>query len=97
MTAPSIAEVLAAPVAAGGSSKPFGELTLAEVELHAAALIEATGFGHRSRVGAVAVAWRELGRRMSDDGAEKVSELGPEIVAGLAERLWVVPPGGSLL
>jgi hypothetical protein len=89
--------MLAVRVAAGGESKPFGELSRAEVERHAATLSEATGFGHRSRVGAVAVAWRELGRRMDEEGAARVSELEPETVAGLAERLWVVPPGGSLL
>ena len=92
-----VADVLAAPVAAGGSSKPFGELSRADVERHAAALSEATGFGHRSRVGAVAVAWRELATRMGDEGVETVAELGPETVVALAERLWIVPPGGSLL
>ena len=34
---------------------------------------------------------------MTERGAETVAELDPEDVAARAEKLWVVPPGGSLL
>jgi hypothetical protein len=34
---------------------------------------------------------------MSDEGAQTVADLGEQAAAELAERLWVVPPGGSLL
>jgi hypothetical protein len=48
-------------------------------------------------VASVARAWSELARRMSDEGAQTVADLGEQAAAELAERLWVVPPGGSLL
>lgn len=34
---------------------------------------------------------------MDEHGARVVADLEPEAVAQRAERLWVVPPGGSLL
>ena len=34
---------------------------------------------------------------MHDAQAQTVADLDPEAVAQRAERLWVVPPGGSLL
>ena len=43
------------------------------------------------------MAWGELARLMDEAGARTVAELGPDAVAERAERLWVVPPGGSLL
>ncbi len=88
---------LASAIAVGGTSKPFGELTVDEVRAHAAALGEATGFGHRSRVGAVAAAWREFARLMDERGAERVEDVSADLLETFAERLWVIPPGGSLL
>ena len=88
---------LACAVAVGGGTKPFGELTLAEVQAHAAALRGAAGFGHRSRVGAVSGAWREFAQLMDERRAERVDRLPAEVIDAYAERLWVVPPGGSLL
>jgi hypothetical protein len=84
-------------IAAAGTRKPFGELVLTEVEAQAATLGEATGFGHRSRVGAVAAAWRELAATMRSRDADTVADLDAETVGLYAERLWVIPPGGSLL
>jgi hypothetical protein len=43
------------------------------------------------------MAWGELARLMHEHGASTVGDLDHATVAGLAERLWVVPPGGSLL
>jgi hypothetical protein len=68
-----------------------------EVDARAAELAEATGFGHRSRVGAVAAAWRGLAALMRERGADTVAELSADEISERAERLWIVPPGGSLL
>lgn len=80
-----------------GSSKPFGDLTLDEVSARAAELAAGAGLGHRSRVAAVAGAWRELAQLMEAADARSVRELDSATVSRLAEPLWVVPPGGSLL
>ena len=45
----------------------------------------------------MAQAWRELADELAQAGAATVADLGGERAAALAERLWVVPPGGSLL
>jgi len=84
------------PVSISKRSTPFGELTLAEVRDRAAELSAATGWGPTARVGPVARAWTELAERMEAVQAPTVGALGDEAVA-MAERLWVVPPGGSLL
>jgi hypothetical protein len=92
---------LARPVATPGGgargAKPFGEFTTAEVRARAAELRSAVGFGPTARVAAVARGWSELARVMDAAGAARVGELGPERGAEFARRLWVVPPGGSLL
>jgi hypothetical protein len=92
-----MSSALGTSVAVGDIRKPFGELTAGEVRAHATALGEAAGFGHRSRVGAVSAAWREFARSMEEAGAERVDELPPRTIDAYVERLWVVPPGGSLL
>lgn len=84
-------------VSAGGADKPFGEFTVTDVESRARELAEATGWGPTARVGSVARAWSELGRALVEAGAATVSELDPAQVEAFAPRLWVVPPGGSLL
>jgi hypothetical protein len=94
---PSVDEILAEPVFAGGRSKPFAELTADEVSARADELKAATGWGPTAKVAGVALAWSEFGRLMERSGATTVGELDREAVAAHAERLWVVPPGGSLL
>ena len=94
---PDPAAILAERVFAGGRSKPFSELTRAEVEERADELRSTVGWGPTARVAAVATAWRELARLMTEQGAETVGELDPGEVAARAEKLWIVPPGGSLL
>jgi sirohydrochlorin ferrochelatase len=85
-------------VYAGGSSKPFGELTLDEVRSRARELREsASAGGPTARVLPVAMAWAELARLMESEHADRVSDLGEEAIAERAEKLWVIPPGGSLL
>ena len=89
--------MLAEGVFAGGRTKPFGELTAAEVNERAEELRAATGWGPTVKVGSVARAWGELGRLMDETGANTVAELDPDAVAERAQKLWIVPPGGSLL
>lgn len=89
--------MLATPVHVPGGAKPFGELTHDEVAARAAELQQAVGFGPTVRVGAVARAWAELARRMQATGAANVAALDAATIAELAEPLWIVPPGGSLL
>ena len=90
-------DALAAPVYIDGAYKPFGELTLAEVEARAQELRAATGFGPTARVGSVARAWAELARAMTGGSASTVAQLEPGTAAELARRAWVIPPGGSLI
>jgi hypothetical protein len=88
---------LSQPVFIDGAYKPFGEFTLAEVQARAAELSAATGWGPTARVGGVARGWSALAREMADRGATRVADLGPEAGREFARKLWVVPPGGSLL
>lgn len=92
-----IGDVLTRPVFAGGRSKPFAELTAAEVKERADELRGVTGWGPTAKVASVARAWSELGRAMDQGDIATVGDLDREAVAQMAQRLWVVPPGGSLL
>lgn len=94
---PDAKKVLAEHVFAGGCSKPFAELTIDEVKARAAELKAVTGWGPTARVGSVAMAWAELGRLMEHVQVETVGDLRPDAVVERAEKLWIVPPGGSLL
>ena len=85
------------PVYAENEYKPFGDFTLAEVQARAAELSSAAGWGPTARVGAVARCWSELARTMSGAGAVRVRDLDAAQAGEYARRLWVVPPGGSLL
>ncbi|HEX2416074.1 MAG TPA: hypothetical protein VHJ37_12760 [Thermoleophilaceae bacterium] len=91
------AEILAEQVFAGGRSKPFAELTRAEVEARAQELREVSGWGPTARVGSVAREWGALARLMAEQGADSVAEVDPEELVQRAQKLWIVPPGGSLL
>jgi hypothetical protein len=91
------AEVLEQPVYADGAYKPFGDFTVSEVQARADELRAATGWGPTARVGGVARGWSELARTMSGAGAAQVRDLGVAEASAYARRLWVVPPGGSLL
>jgi hypothetical protein len=89
--------VLAELVFSGDRSKPFAEMTADEVRSRAQELRAATGWGPTARVASVARAWVELARLMEDSCAATVADLERDAVAESAEKLWVVPPGGSLL
>jgi hypothetical protein len=88
---------LARPVSAGAVDKPFGEFTLAEVRGRARELSDAVGWGPTARVAVVARGWLDLARAMEAAGAARVADLGAQTGGEFARRLWVIPPGGSLL
>ena len=91
------ARVLAEPVFAGGRSKPFGEMTGAEVADRARELRSVVGFGPTARVAPVARAWAALASEMDRTGAARVGELDADVVAGQAAALWVSAPPGGLM
>lgn len=95
--ADGVQEILASTVYVDGANRPFGELTLDQVRARAAELRAATGWGPMARVASVAMAWRELSLTLERAGASTVGELSAEAVTELAPKLWVVPPGGTLL
>jgi hypothetical protein len=98
MTASSqLTEILNASVFVDGANRPFGELTRDQVLGRADELRAAVGFGPTARIAPVARAWRELSMALEQEGAATVGELEPARVIELAPKLWVVPPGGSLL
>jgi hypothetical protein len=93
----SLEQILRQTVFIRGANRPFGELTLDETRERADELRAVTGFGPTARVAPVARAWRELTMELERGGAASVRELEPERVMELAPKLWVVPPGGTLL
>jgi len=90
-------QVLAQRVFSGTANVPFGEMTRDQIQERADELGSAVGWGPTARVAGVASAWRELTMAMERSEAGKVSDLDPEVVLEFAPRLWVVPPGGTLL
>ena len=92
-----LAHILAQTVFIRGANVPFGELTADHARARADELRAATGWGPTARVAPVALAWRELAMTMERNGARAVSDLDPDVLVQLAPRLWIVPPGGSLL
>lgn len=98
MTASSeLSEILNTSVFMDGASRRFGELTADQVRARADELRAAVGFGPTARIAPVARAWRELSMALEQRRAATVSELEPARVMELAPKLWIVPPGGSLL
>jgi len=80
-----------------GADRPFGELTLEDARTRADELRAAIGWGPTVRVAPVAQAWRELTMVMERTGSASVGELDPEVLLELAQRLWVVFPGGAMM
>jgi hypothetical protein len=89
--------ILATTIYVDGANRPFGELTLDQVRGRADELRAATGWGPTARVAPVARAWRELAITLEQAQAATVGELDAAVLNQLAPKLWVVPPGGSLL
>jgi hypothetical protein len=94
---PRVEEMLRQTVYVRGANRPFGELTLDDARSRADELRAATGWGPTARVAPVAMAWRELTMAMERAAVGTVAELTSETVLELAPKLWIVPPGGSLL
>ena len=92
-----LTEMLATTVYIDGVNRPFGELTVDQVRSRADELRSAVGFGPTVRVAPVARAWRELSMELDKAGVEIVAALDPDKLSELAPKLWIVPPGGSLL
>jgi hypothetical protein len=90
-------EILKREVFIRGANRPFGELTLQDARSRADELRAVTGWGPTARVAPVAMGWRELTMAMERAGLTTVGELPAEALVALAPKLWVVPPGGSLL
>jgi hypothetical protein len=93
----STESILATTIYVEGANRPFGELTVDQVRGRADELKAATGWGPTARVAPVARAWRELSMALDSAGVNTVGELDPAAITELAPKLWVVPPGGSLL
>ncbi len=89
--------VLSTPIAIDGAQQAFGTLTREQVHARAAELKAAVGFGPTIRVAPVARAWRELEIALDRAGVGAVAELDAASILELAPKLWVLPPGGSLL
>lgn len=82
----------------GGAYREFGGLTAADARAQAAELADAGGWGPLARVAGVAQAWRELAAELERLGAgSTVDALDAATGERYARRLWVEPPGGSLL
>ena len=82
----------------GGAYRRFGELTAADARTQAEELAGAGSWGPMARVAGVAQAWRELAAELARLGPEAtVAALEPATRERFAHRLWVLPPGGSLL
>lgn len=94
---PQLEGILATTVYLGGANRPFGALTGEEIRARADELRSAVGWGPTARIAPVAQAWRELSMTIERAGVRTVSELGPDVVAEMAPRLWIVPPAGGLL
>jgi hypothetical protein len=92
-----LAEILAQTLSFARTPVAFGDVTVAQARERADELRAAVGFGPTARVAPVAQAWRELMLTMQRGGVDRVRELPPEVVLELAPKLWIVPPGGSLL
>jgi hypothetical protein len=67
---------------------PFGELTSDDARRLADKFSGLSGGGRE---------WRQLAKLMDERGAATVAELDAEQVGDFAERLRVIPPGGSWL
>jgi hypothetical protein len=89
-------DLLRREVYVNGEYRPFGELTATDARALAAELRGISGGGLDAKVGPVRAGWTELAARLDSEGGT-VSGLPPEEAARFAERLWVTPPGGTLL
>ena len=90
-------QILAEPIYAGDGYKPFAEMTAVEVAARATELEAAKGVAAMQRVASIGSVWRGLAQAMERAGAATVADLDRAELSSRADRLWVVPPGGSFL
>jgi hypothetical protein len=88
-----VRQILEQQVFIRGANRPFGELTADDARSRADELRAAVGWGPTARIAPVAQAWRELSIEMDKAGAVTAGDLEPEVLVGLAPRLWVTLPG----
>jgi hypothetical protein len=88
---------LAEPVSTDAGYRPFGEMTIDQVAARATELEGAAGIAAMQRVASVAAVWRGLARAMERAGAATVADLDRSELLSRVDRLWVTPPGGSLI
>src|ERR1700742_4197025 len=82
----------------GATYREFGGLPAVDARAQAAELAGAGSWGPLAKVAGVAQAWRELAAELDRLGeGSTVAALDPAIGERFARRLWVEPPGGSLL
>ena len=89
-------DALERQVYVNGEYRPFGELTATDARAQAAALRGVSGGGLDAKVGPVRAGWMELAELLESPEAT-VADLEREDIDKFAERLWVTPPGGTLL
>jgi hypothetical protein len=89
-------DLLQRQVYIGDAYKSFGEVSAEDARAQAAKLRGITGGGLDAKVAPVKAGWLELAKLLDSPGAT-VSDLDAETVSAFAERVWVIPPGGTLL
>ena len=92
-----MARILSQTVFIRDANVAFGELTADDARARADELRAAVGWGPTVRIAPVAMAWRELAMIMERTAAPSVRDLASDVLIQFAPRLWIVPPGGSLL
>jgi DNA-directed RNA polymerase specialized sigma24 family protein len=97
VTAADLDRILAEPVHTGSGYKPFREMSAAEVETRAEELACAAEVPAMQRMAAVASAWHGLAAAMRTAEAATVADLDRGELESRADRLHVIPPGGSFL
>ena len=90
-------ELLKREVFVGDRYVAFGEIGSADARALAERFRGLSGGGLEQKVAPVGTAWLELARLIDERGVGSVAELGDAVTPKLAERLRVVPPGGSWL
>ena len=90
-------ELLRREVFVGDRYVPFGEIGITEARALAEQFRGLSGGGLEQNVAPVGLAWRELADLLEERSAASVAELGEAVTPKLAERLRIIPRGGSWL
>jgi hypothetical protein len=90
-------ELLGREVFVGDHYVAFGKIGSADASALAERFRGLSGGGLEQMVAPVGRAWLDLAELIEERGVGSVAELGDAVTPELAERLRVVPPGGSWL